>query len=263
MTLTMNKTKISYAITVCNELKEFENLLDSLGNKIPNNRDSEIVILCDSKNGNVGGVIDIYNRFLETFNPVYEHILELSPFDNDFANHKNHLNSLCEGEWILQLDADEDVTQGLLYYFDEIIKNSDEDVEIVGVPRINIVNGLTAYWAEQWKWKLTVDKTTEYLGQYDILGHDAFKLIDSMDAIVYDNDIATSGGFIYNPILVNFPDYQLRFYRNLPKIKWEGKVHERVTGGKICLIPENINYCIKHIKSIDKQIKQNKLYETI
>ena len=257
-----NKPKISYAITVCSELKELENLLDSLGNKIPNNTESEIVILCDTLNGNVSGVVDIYNRFLDTFNPVYDHILEVKPFEKDFADHKNYLNALCEGEWILQLDADEDVTQELIYYLDEIIKSPDE-FDIIGIPRVNIVNGLTARWADIWHWNLKVDKSTECLGQYDMLGAEAFKLLDSMDAIVDTNDMASCGGFIYNPILVNFPDYQLRFYRNSPEISWQGKVHEKINGGKICLIPESVVYCLKHIKSIDKQVQQNKLYENI
>lgn len=64
---------------------------------------------------------------------------------------------------------------------------------------------------------------------------------------------------------VNWPDYQLRLYKNSPDIKWVGKVHEKVEGIKtICFLPlqEYALYLI-HNKHIDKQEKQNEFYSTI
>lgn len=58
---------------------------------------------------------------------------------------------------------------------------------------------------------------------------------------------------------VNWPDYQTRIYRNDPKIKWEGKVHERITGHKKWTkLPDGL-YLI-HPKTIQKQREQNALY---
>jgi len=63
---------------------------------------------------------------------------------------------------------------------------------------------------------------------------------------------------------VNFPDYQTRIYRNSSEIKWEGKVHERITGTKtFSPLPAEEVWCLYHPKTIEKQEKQNKLYETI
>ena len=63
---------------------------------------------------------------------------------------------------------------------------------------------------------------------------------------------------------VNFPDYQTRIYRNNPEIKWEGKVHERITGTKtFSPLPAGEVWSLYHPKTIEKQEKQNKLYETI
>ena len=67
----------------------------------------------------------------------------------------------------------------------------------------------------------------------------------------------------FTPI-INFPDYQARIYKNDPKIKWEGKVHETITGYEtIAELPTEEYLCLLHHKSISKQEQQNKLYETL
>jgi len=66
--------------------------------------------------------------------------------------------------------------------------------------------------------------------------------------------------------LINWPDYQMRLYKNVNDIKWERKVHEYVSGYKrMSYLPDdkNLNLCLHHPKKIDRQEKQNKFYETI
>jgi hypothetical protein len=61
---------------------------------------------------------------------------------------------------------------------------------------------------------------------------------------------------------VNFPDYQTRIYKNSPDIKWINKVHERIDGYKTyAALPHN--YFLHHIKTIERQEKQNSYYETL
>jgi hypothetical protein len=63
---------------------------------------------------------------------------------------------------------------------------------------------------------------------------------------------------------VNFPDYQWRIYRNSPEIKWENKVHEVLTGYKtVSHLPEMKEFCLIHDKTIEKQEKQNNLYNNL
>lgn len=64
---------------------------------------------------------------------------------------------------------------------------------------------------------------------------------------------------------VNFPDLQTRIIKNIPEIKWEGKVHERLVGHKThTTLPfETEDYCLLHIKEIKRQEKQNDFYSTI
>lgn len=61
---------------------------------------------------------------------------------------------------------------------------------------------------------------------------------------------------------VNWPDLQGRIYRNVPNLKWEGKVHERITGVKTyAFLPDD--FFLHHNKKIEKQREQNALYNTI
>lgn len=63
---------------------------------------------------------------------------------------------------------------------------------------------------------------------------------------------------------VNFPDYQCRILKNVKRIKWKNKVHEVLTGHKTeSKLPANDEFCIHHPKTIERQEKQNALYETI
>lgn len=63
---------------------------------------------------------------------------------------------------------------------------------------------------------------------------------------------------------VNFPDYQTRLYRRTSEIEWNGKVHERIVGyNTLSVLPQEEIYCLYHHKQIERQEKQNALYDTI
>jgi len=63
---------------------------------------------------------------------------------------------------------------------------------------------------------------------------------------------------------VNFPDYQCRVFKNIKRIKWKNKVHEQLVGYKTqAHFPANDEFCLIHIKDIERQEKQNKFYETL
>ena len=63
---------------------------------------------------------------------------------------------------------------------------------------------------------------------------------------------------------VNWPDYQGRIYKRQYNIEWTGKVHEQIKGmKKYSHLPSKEEFAFHHPKTIEKQEKQNKLYETI
>ena len=63
---------------------------------------------------------------------------------------------------------------------------------------------------------------------------------------------------------VNWPDVQTRIYRRTSEIEWEGKVHERIKGyNTMTYLPLEQDFALYHPKDIQRQEKQNELYETI
>lgn len=63
---------------------------------------------------------------------------------------------------------------------------------------------------------------------------------------------------------INWPDWQMRIYRNKKSIKWKNKVHEFLEGfDKYAMLPDHKDFCLFHMKSISRQEKQNDFYNSI
>ena len=140
--------KISYAIPVCNELKEIQRLLGFLmANK--RNQD-EIIVLYDTNNGtaDVETFLDHYTKDNFNWFKLYK-----SPFDGHFAEWKNLLSSYCTGDYIFQIDADEILSLEGCQLIPQIIE-SNPQVEVYRVPRINTVEGLTQEHIQKWGWQI-------------------------------------------------------------------------------------------------------------
>lgn len=134
--------KISYAITVCNELEEVKRLVNFL---LSNKRtEDEIVILFDDK-----GTEEVWNYLIQVEGDIA--ILHRAQFRNDFSEWKNKLTSLCDGDYIFQIDADELPTESLISNLPYILEVNQE-VDVFLVPRINTVEGLTQQHIRQWRW---------------------------------------------------------------------------------------------------------------
>ena len=142
--------KISFAITVCNELEEIKKLVPFL---IENKRaNDEIVILFDNKNGDEK-VLDYLLQFNKLPNVQTWRGLD---FNNDFSEWKNKLNEYCTGDYIFQLDADELISEYMVKNLHEIIEANDE-IDLFYVPRINTVKGITEEHIKRWRWNVDAD----------------------------------------------------------------------------------------------------------
>ena len=138
--------KISYAITVCNEFVEIQNLISLL---LENKRsEDEIIVLYDSGNGDK----EIEN-YLRAKSVNSEFAWHKDKFKNHFANWKNKLTSYCSGDYIFQIDADEFPHKSLLTML-PVILESNPDNEVYLVPRVNTVEGLTEEHIAKWGWKV-------------------------------------------------------------------------------------------------------------
>ena len=137
--------KISYAITVHNELEELTKLLDFLNNKI--REEDEIVIQYDE-----GGVTDEVLEFLKIKKEIHGYTVVGFPLNKDFASYKNNLKANCKGDYIFQIDADEIPHEVMIAYLPEVLETNP--VDIIFVPRVNTVNGLTQKHINKWKWNV-------------------------------------------------------------------------------------------------------------
>lgn len=139
--------KISFAITVCNELEEIKRLIPFL---LENKRvEDEIVILYDEKNGNPEVI-----EFLLPYNKLPNvQTWRGFEFDGNFADWKNKLNSYCKGDYIFQIDADEMISEYMVKHVVDILE-MNSDVDLIYVPRINTVDGLTQEDIDRWGWRV-------------------------------------------------------------------------------------------------------------
>ena len=74
-------------------------------------------------------------------------------FDGNFAAMKNRLNSLCTGDYIFQIDADEMITEYMVRILPQIL-TANTETDLIRVPRINKVEGLTENHIKQWGWNV-------------------------------------------------------------------------------------------------------------
>ena len=137
--------KISYAITVHNELEELMKLLDFLNNNI--REDDEVVIQYDED-----GVTDEVLEFLKIKQKIHEYTVVGFPLNKDFASYKNNLKENCKGDYIFQIDADEIPNEVMIAYLPEVLESNP--VDIIFVPRVNTVNGLTQEHIQKWRWNV-------------------------------------------------------------------------------------------------------------
>ena len=125
----------SYAICVCNESRELYSLIAFL-KKVKDTED-EINILVDTAHVSkqVLQVLDFFKNDIVTYERAF--------IDGNFSDHRNYHISKCKGDYIFVLDADEMPQE-------KLIKNIKgqliDDMEIIYIPRINILPGSTQDW---------------------------------------------------------------------------------------------------------------------
>jgi glycosyltransferase involved in cell wall biosynthesis len=148
--------KISYGITVYNESRELDNLLHHLSKHIRD--EDEVVVTQDiSKLGSKTIQQDEFYK-LEKVLEKYEYgsyftnlLMTQFLFEKDFAKLKNYTKSKCSGDYIFHIDADEIPNETLIKQLPQILEINN--VELVWVPRINLVNGITDFHMKLWNWR--------------------------------------------------------------------------------------------------------------
>ena len=147
--------KISYGITVHNEADELNKLLEILIHKT--DVEDEIVICDDFSDEDTQFVIRSWaqqyghNKVIK----VYKRHLE-----GDFASQKNSIIDNSVGDYIFHIDADEYPHEVLLRDIKQVLEMNE--VDLVWVPRVNTVEGITQEHMNQWGWKTTEQGWVNY-----------------------------------------------------------------------------------------------------
>jgi mannosyltransferase OCH1-like enzyme len=115
---------ISYAITVYDEHKQLDRLLNQLKSILKKN-DEIIVQMDDKATDEVKEVIKNHGLPLNTYS-----------LNNNFAAFKNNLKSLCTKDYIFQIDADEFLSDNLLKEINILIRIHN-GADAIAIPRIN------------------------------------------------------------------------------------------------------------------------------
>lgn len=192
--------------------------------------------------------------------------------------------------------------QRLLTFLTQNIRKDDEIVVLLDLTKNTPTTELVAYLHKlsntnqitlvednfnnhfaDWKNKLTKACTKEFIYQIDADEMIDPEILEFLPQILDDNDvdaylvprINTVEGITQEHIQkwgwridsknrINFPDNQMRIYRNNGEIKWKNKVHEVLTGYKtLASLPTDEVFCLIHDKTIDRQVKQNNYYNTL
>lgn len=138
--------KISYAITVCNELDEIKRLVPFLYKH--KRHEDEICVLLDKPKASQA-LLDILYRY-SSANWI---TLKESVFQGHFADWKNELTRMCKGDYIFQIDADEYPHTAFTTDLPAILESNPE-IDLYLVPRVNTVDGLTREHIQKWGWRV-------------------------------------------------------------------------------------------------------------
>jgi len=246
--------KISFAICTHNEGDYIRQLLSKLTDFIradkPSGIEYEIVVLDDySDNSETNDILTEFSQDI---------IIKHHALNGNFAEHKNFMNSLCTGDWILNLDADEWVTDDFLGYMSMIIE-ANPNIDAYKIARVNTIEGLTLKHLQRWGWMITKMEQYRKIRVIDPQS-DEYKLLKDFDHIISEED----GVVTYYEPIVAYPDFQMRLYKNDPKIHWIKPVHEQLVGfSRFGILPHEPILSIQHFKTITRQEQQNSLYEKI
>jgi glycosyltransferase involved in cell wall biosynthesis len=201
--------KISYAITVYNELEEIKRLIPFL---LEHKRsEDEIVVLWD-ENGDL---------------KVWEYVISIPElrsfrdyFNKNFAEWKNKLSLICKGDYIFQIDADELPNEELLEALPNILINSNSDVILT--PRINIVEGITPQHLQVWGWKQN-DKGWVQFPDYQ------WRIYKNTSDIKWKNKIhEVLDGYKTYAYLPEFEEYSLYHYKHISRQELQNDFYSKL-----------------------------------
>ena len=137
--------KVCYKILTHNETDSLEKLLDFLFENI---KETDHIIVVDDFSDSP--TRKILSKYVES--NQYDYFQ--NKLEDDFSKQHNYADSLVRDEfdYIFSIDADELPNKWLIENIHEILESND--VDLIWVPRINTVEGITEEYIQQWGWRV-------------------------------------------------------------------------------------------------------------
>ena len=137
--------RICYKILTHNETDSLEKLLDFLFENI---KETDHIIVVDDFSDSP--TRKILSKYVES--NQYDYFQ--NKLEDDFSKQHNYADSLVRDEfdYIFSIDADELPNKWLIENIHEILESND--VDLIWVPRINTVEGITEEYIQQWGWRV-------------------------------------------------------------------------------------------------------------
>lgn len=138
---------LSFVMIVQNEAAIIRNTLENIKDamEIYGKDESELVIV---DGGSTDNTVDICKEY--TDNIFYK------KFEDDFADQKNYATQCSKGRWVFNIDSDELISNNLLKNLKLLLYNNTL-ADLIYVPRVNKVKGLTQEHIQRWGWVLDKD----------------------------------------------------------------------------------------------------------
>ena len=207
---------ISYAITTHNETEEINKLLEFLIHNT--DKEDEIVILDDFSDEKTQ---EVFTSWQAQYGDLKTIRIEQRKLNKNFGEQKNYLTSMCKGSYIINIDADEMPHPILISQIKQILEINE--VDLIWVPRVNTVKGLTEEHIKKWGWNVTEKGWVNY---------------PDYQARVYKNE----------------PE-RIKWIKPVHEIISGAETYSH--------LPPREEFSFYHHKEIKKQEQQNKMYEGI
>lgn len=192
----------------------------------PNDNESVVLDLLRflKKNKNKNDKLYILWDGIEAPQQYHNHATVIcNKLNHSYSEHRNSILHLLKKDYSFFLDADEKPAKELMRSIRDIILSNDYP-DLLLLPRVNIVHGLTPEAVQQYGWDVT------------------------------DGDIIqwASG------------DYQTRLFKNNIGLCWTGNLHERIypsPSNTVYTLAKHPNNAIIHSKTIQQQLAGNARYQ--
>jgi len=137
--------KICYKILTHNETDSLKKLLDFLFENI---KETDHIIVVDDFSDSP--TRKILSKYVES--NQYDYFQ--NKLEDDFSKQHNYADSLVRDEfdYIFSIDADELPNKWLIENIHEILESND--VDLIWLPRVNTVEGITDEYIQQWGWRV-------------------------------------------------------------------------------------------------------------